>query len=74
MLYPVPEEKKPERKLGPFELKIEENRKRASSHFKELINMENRMLFNNGCEERQELLFAVARVLLGKDWDCEILC
>ena len=74
MLYPVQKEEKPKRKLGPLELKFEENRKKASLYFKELVNMENRMFLNDSCEERQELLFAVARLLLGKDWDCEILC
>lgn len=80
----VPEEKsdKPPRKYRPLELQVESDRLKVSKAFEALLNFgcfRTTGIVLPGhdttiCDARKDLLLAVARQLLGDDFEYEELC
>lgn len=78
----TPPEKPPEppREYGPLEFRELEGRETLHSAFENILNSygcQGRMFCQVDkltAKAREDLVYFVARQLLGADWDCEILC
>lgn len=74
----VPKEPQPPRLYGPLELQDSDERRRAQGHIQSLLNLtsfqDHGVMADSSSSTRRRLLLALARELMGVNFDYEELC